>query len=135
MRKPAKRTSASGKLNGAHRALISSHVLDRFVTDAGRSPILRVPNDVLQEIFGFLDRRSCFSVARSCKRLKEPALDQLWSEVTTLVAPLRLMDELINTSNGWVSALDASILNIMWTAAFLNLYASHLDVPQRTRSS
>ncbi|KAG8901508.1 hypothetical protein FRC00_006659 [Tulasnella sp. 408] len=80
--------------------MISSHVLNRFVTDEGRAPTFRESTDVLQEIFGLLDRRSCLSVASSCKKFKGPALDQLWSEITSLAAPLGLMDELINTGNG-----------------------------------
>ncbi|KAG8900358.1 hypothetical protein FRC01_010166, partial [Tulasnella sp. 417] len=63
-------------------------------------PIFRVSTEVLLKIFSFLDKRSCSRVARSCKRFKEPALDQLWREITTLAAPLALLDELINTYSG-----------------------------------
>ncbi|KIO32406.1 hypothetical protein M407DRAFT_18717 [Tulasnella calospora MUT 4182] len=74
------------------------------ITPAARPPaeplIFRVSTEVLLNIFRFLDKCSCSRVALSCKRFKEPALDQLWREITTLAAPLGLLDELINTGSG-----------------------------------
>lgn len=58
--------------------------------------------EVLENIFSFLDQRSCYNATRTCKQFKEPALNRLWGEITTLAAPLSLLDELTNTGSGWV---------------------------------
>ncbi|KIO32405.1 hypothetical protein M407DRAFT_18716 [Tulasnella calospora MUT 4182] len=87
MEEPSKRTTSSPQA----AARIPSQPL-----------VFRLSTEILREIFSFLDQRNCYRVARSCKRFKEPALDQLWSKITTLVAPLALLDEMVNSNNGWM---------------------------------
>ncbi|KAG8914954.1 hypothetical protein FRC00_009306 [Tulasnella sp. 408] len=105
---------------------------------AGRTPsqppIFRLSTEILREIFSFLDQSGCSRVARSCKQFKEPALDQLWSKIATLVAPLALLDELVYSNNGWMfrNGLGQADWPNYWSYAG-RVRGVHVTEQQRTR--
>lgn len=85
--------------------------------------------EVLLKIFSFLDKSSCSKVARTCKKFKEPALDRLWREITTLTALLGLLDELTNTGSGVVSADERVTVDGTQAAELLVEHSPNPDVP------
>lgn len=136
MEEPSKSTllSSHAEFGGTYTVMNLSPAPDQTGTlAAGRTlsqpPIFRLSTETLREIFSFLNQSSCSRVARSCKRFKEPALDQLWSKITTLVAPLALLDELVYSNNGWVSAGTLTSLGPIRKLSFSISRAPPPDVP------
>ncbi|KIO32408.1 hypothetical protein M407DRAFT_18718 [Tulasnella calospora MUT 4182] len=66
-----------------------------------QSPLLALAPELTAQIFSFTNKGSCVNAARSCRGLKEFALDQVWKDMPSLLPLFRLLDELTYTANGW----------------------------------
>ncbi|KAG8913922.1 hypothetical protein FRC01_004319 [Tulasnella sp. 417] len=75
--------------------------LEAGTTLAIQSTFLTLAPELTAQIFAFADKPTCANAARSCKGLKEFALDQLWKDMPSLLPLFRLLDELNYTANGW----------------------------------